>query len=175
MSRNTPYPTLAGGVRAFDNAFHVVIIYEDYASGSSALDTYQRLLSEFGREFDFRISVWRLDVMRDSKLMQDAVSNAVKADAIILATRWDELPIEIKQWVDAWAVQKRGQAAVLIALLDSTSVVDRPSAVRGYLAKAAASAGMNFLVQEISSVSHRRVPIWELSGQFGSEGWGLNE
>jgi hypothetical protein len=176
MSGNTPNATVAHRCLKVDNAFHVVIVYEDYAAGRSAVDTYQRLLAEFGTEFDFRISIWRFDVVESPKLMQHAVCDAVKADVIIVATHHDELPIPIKQWVDAWVAEKGGQPALLIALLNSEGGdADRPSRALEYLRKAAVSAGMDFLAQEMQSRRDRPTPDWRLSSQRASEPWGINE
>jgi hypothetical protein len=174
MRGKLPRTALVNPSSEIGQPFHIAIVYDDTASGRCAMETYQWLLSGFGREFDFHARIWRFGDIQASELSEDTISDAIKADAIILATLRPELPIEIKRWVDAWAGQKRGHTAVLIALLAAYED-SRPSGTHDYLKRAAANAGMDFLVQEIQSPSQGTAAVWKSSGQLGSEGWGLNE
>lgn len=130
------------------------------------MDTYHLLLSKFGNEFDFRISLWRFDVLQECRMIENAVRDAVEADAIILATARDELPLAVQQWIDAWAPLKRGQTAALIALLD-----DGGSPAHHYLERAATTAELEFMVTE----SERLPPFPQFPNRPAREGWGLND
>ena len=163
-----------------DHRFRVAIVYEDRVVGRAAMDTYRRLHSEFEWQFDFHLNIWRFDLLQTPNFIGEAVRLTVEANAIILAThQCDELPEAIKQWVDESIPQKRGQTAILIALLQANSKqpgISFPTA--DYLKNAAANAGIDFLARQIRPVRRkvsssststdpdRRVPL---------EGWGLND
>jgi len=144
------------------------------------MDMYQQLLSRFGREFDFRISIWCFEVLQAPTLLEGSIYDAVTADAIIVAThRREDLPDGIKRWVEAWVPRKRGRKGMLIGLLDSAfEEGELLFGVQEYLETAAASAGIDFLVREIKP-AQRRIPPVSLEDQPGCrlapEGWGLNE
>ena len=113
------------------------------------MDTYQHLLSEFGRQFDFHLNIWRFDLLQVPNLMAEAVRNAVEAEIIILATHQrDNLPTMIERWFDAWIQQKHGQTAILIALFDFPSEPGVSFPLSDYLKNAANKAGVDFLQQQ---------------------------
>src|SRR5579871_2175717 len=133
------------------SAFHVMLAYEDYPAGRRAMDSCQLLLSEFDNESDFHISVWRFDALEGTTTFEDAICNAIQADAIIVATYQRELPIGVRQWIDAWVPQKRGQKAALIAFLQS----DYASSAWHYLDEAAARAGLDFFATALDQPQTR--------------------
>jgi hypothetical protein len=163
-----------------DDRFRVAIAYEDHVVGRVAMDTYQRLVSEFGSQFDFHLNIWRFDLFRAPNFMGEAVRIAADANAVILATHQrDELPEMIKRWVDAWIPQKRGRTAVLIALFDFDSELSGVSfPTFDYLKSAANGVGIDFLVRQTHSVKSRppSLPSFdEPTGHLPLEGWGLND
>jgi hypothetical protein len=161
-------------------AFRVVIVYEDYLAGESAMDTYRRLLSQFGRQFDFRVSIWRFGALATPNLIGASVHDAIQADAIIVATyAHDDLPASVRNWIDTWLPLKRGQTSILISLLKSIPGEPQASGeAEEYLRRAAASAGIEFLTREIPMVKEETLPrAVEIrpSYRLATEGWGLNE
>ena len=161
------------------NVFRVLIVYEDYPSGQRAMETYQRLLSEFGRDFDFRISIWSFGVLQCARLNEHAIHDAVGADAIILSGPLHRgLPVEIKRWIEGWALQKIGKEAVLIALLGAKSGQDEMMSTGSYLKEIAAKAEMDFLIEELQSPTNEAGTILsatQMGGYAAYEGWGLND
>ena len=158
-----------------DSAFRVVIAYEDYAAGRSAMDTYHLLLSRFGRELDFRISIWPFEVLQGSRF-DAAVRDAVVADAIIVAThRRDGLPEPVQNWVDGWTARKEGRVALLIALFDGPPGASFP--MHDYFKSAAGRAGIDFLANRIESERDRSqaASVFTRTSREGPEGWGLND
>jgi hypothetical protein len=152
-------------------AFHVVIVYENDVAGSRAIDLHHVLLSQFGHEFDFQLSIWSFNALYCTKLNQDAVRDAIDATAIILAIDLgNELPVEIRKWIDAWVPKKIGQPALLIALLGPDRNL---SAARDYLRNAAIRADMDFLVEIQHSKNGNSPPL--PPNRLAFEGWGLNE
>ena len=157
-----------------DKAFRVLIVYDDAAAGRCGMESYQRLLSQFGQEFDFQIRLWSFEILQGTGLNELAARDAIEADAIILATHFgDELPAGIKRWMEGWIPQKRGRKAAMIALVGATA-----AGTRDYLKQVSADAGMDFLSREIQSEQHSRRPPWTFVPPDDGrryEGWGLND
>jgi hypothetical protein len=166
-----------GRSQGVERIFRVLLVYEDYICGKSAMDIYQRVFLNFGRDLDFRISIWRLDALRES--LPALVRDAVEADAIIIAThRWDELPVAIRRWTEDWIPKKRGRPAVLIALFDPAPDREQARGAYDYLKKAAAGAGIDFMVQDIRPMRNRAALFATDSytnNRLAPEGWGLND
>src|SRR5690242_18789326 len=90
-----------------DRHFQVVIVYEDYSTGRGAMDTYHLLLSRFGRELDFRISMWPFEFLQDTRF-DAAIRAALGADAIIVAAHpRGDLPGPVKRWLQVWTRLKK--------------------------------------------------------------------
>lgn len=169
-------------------SFNVVIAYEDFRAGKRAMDMCKPLVSLLGSEVQFRNSMWKFDILRSEKLNRIAIGDAIEADIIIVATTQPgDLPEQIKEWVESWVPEKRGQTAALLALMDFPPPEDGvPSLSYNYLEKAAANAGIDFLPQ-IVQPSGDQEPAWpgvaletsavssRVVNRPAPEGWGLND
>lgn len=128
--------------------FNVVIVYEDFAAGKHAKETYDYLVHQLGRDYQFNNQMWKFDVLGNSKLKEMAVKDATEADLIIVSTHGiGELPPEVKSWLDQWLAQK-GHAMALVTLVDrpQTDGLER-SSIRSYLQALARKAKMDFFAQ----------------------------
>src|SRR6185436_10810805 len=97
------------------------------------------LVAELGVDVQLRCSMWKFEVLRIPKLRRIAVSDAVEADVIVVATGSSgEVSAEVKQWIESWVPEKRGQTAALVALLQAAAMesID-PAAAEKYLKTAA--------------------------------------
>jgi hypothetical protein len=172
------------------SAFRVVMAYDDFIAGKRAMDACNFLVFQLGGEIELRSSMWKFDILRNAKLNQIAVDDAIEADVIIVASAPNAgLPEEVRNWIDGWVSQKRGQTAALVALLDFTGGDDTASTLAyAFLKGAAASADIDFLPQEIRSIEKKMPPLPiapsgkgprpladPLGGRPGPEGWGLND
>lgn len=129
--------------------FNVVIVYEDFAAGKHAKETYDYLVHQLGRDFDFTNQMWKFDVLGNSKMNELAVKDAIMADLIIISTHGkDELPAEVKSWIEHWVTLK-SNAMALVYLVDQPSIQEAPeaAATRSYLQDAARRAGIGFFAQ----------------------------
>jgi hypothetical protein len=172
--------TFASRKTETDNAFHVLIVYEDTRCGQRATDTYQRLRSQFGREFDFRISIWSFSVLQCARLNDQAVQDAIRANAIIIAANFrNEPPAEIKKWIDGWVSQKRNNSAILIALLHArTNQPEATDCMHDYFRDIATQAGMDFLMEDFKPVETSPLPpafLTQTNNGMTYEAWGLND
>lgn len=129
--------------------FSVVIVYEDFAAGKHAKETYDYLVHQLGHDFDFSNQMWKFDVLGNSKMNELAVKDAVMADLIIVSTHGtDELPAEVKAWLEHWVATKTN-AMALVYLVDHPNIQESPesAATRSYLQDAARRAGIGFFAQ----------------------------
>jgi hypothetical protein len=102
--------------------FQTLVLYEDFAAGSWARDTCNLIMAKLGDEFELRCSMWKFEVLRNTKLNQLAAAEATEADTIIVAAHGSSpLPVEVTTWVDAWLPARGDHPAVLIAPVDSAS------------------------------------------------------
>lgn len=171
--------------------FQALVLYEDFAAGRRATETCNLLMAKLGDEFELRCSMWKFEVLRNTKLHEMAAAEATEADTIIIAAHGaSPLPEEVTSWVDAWLPLRSDQPAALIALVDSAfHRGDRSSAIHEYLRSVAAAANLEFLTQvaaflpdqsvvsgfppntDAGSVQSADAPRWSVSERH----WGINE
>jgi hypothetical protein len=190
MTMRLPQGLAAGADKGHKGVFRVVMAYDDFTSGKRAMDACHFLGFQLGGGVELRSSMWKFDILRNARLNEIAVADAIEADVIIVANAPDAgLPEEVARWVEAWVPRKRGQTAALVALLDFTGKDPRESAQAYALLKgAAASASIDFLPQEIRGpdnamaafppVPLKKVPRARadaVTSRPPPEGWGLND
>ena len=144
-SRTLAQPNLESENRP---TFNVVIVYEDFAAGKHAKETYDYLVQQLGRDFDFNNQMWKFDVLGNSKMKEMAVKDAVVADLVVLSSHGvGELPDEVKSWIEQWTAQP-GNAMVLVALMDRPEdEASEPSSIRAYLQGVARKSKLDFFAQ----------------------------
>jgi len=125
-------------------ALNVVIAYEDLETGKRAMKTYDYLVEHLGDQCLFANQMWKFDVLSVSKLREIAAKDAAAADIIMIAAHeGNQLPREVKAWIEQWLSYKT-HASALVGLFGVESV-DNP--VRDYLAGIAKRAKIEFFCQ----------------------------
>ena len=110
------------------------------------MQLYRMLLEHLGSDFEFRINLWKLDILANSELRQIAANDATAASMIIICLdHQSELNSPARQWIDSWAQHKASHRALLALLVGDKSAALSPAEV--YLKNAAAEANMDFLLQ----------------------------
>jgi hypothetical protein len=145
MRNSVVCPSLTASKVDEDPAFNVVIAYEDFDTGKHARRTYDFLVQHLGDESRFRNQMWKFDVLGVPKLKQMAAKDAAAADIIIISAHGlNELPSEVKAWIELWTKEKI-HAMALVGLFDPGECASNP--VRSYLEDVAAHAGLEFFAQ----------------------------
>lgn len=134
--------------------FSVVIAYEDFETGKHAKRTYDFLVENLGREYNFVNQMWKFEVLTIPKLREIAAEDAAKADIIIISSHGRELPDQTKIWIESWLEQPRNPLA-LVALFDSPWRYETND-VRDYLAEVARRGEMEFFAQDESATGMKR-------------------
>ncbi|MDB6124252.1 MAG: hypothetical protein JWQ71_3245 [Pedosphaera sp.] len=128
--------------------FNVVIAYEDFAAGKHAKETYDFLVHQLGKDYEFTNQMWKFDILGNAKMREMAVKDAEEADLIIISTHGTgELPTEAKSWIDQWVAHK-GHAMALVNLVDRPSGAEGEVApLKSYLQNVAKKAHIDFFSQ----------------------------
>lgn len=138
------FPSFNSSDKEINSALNVVIVYEDLETGKRAMKTYEYMVQQLGDQCLFANQMWKFDVLAVPKLKEMAAKDAAAADIIIVSAHaGNELPAEVKTWVDLWLSYKT-HASALVGLFGTESV-DNPA--RTYLADVAKRARMEFFCQ----------------------------
>lgn len=134
---------------------NVVIVYEDFETGTHAKKTYDYLVENVRPECRFTNQMWKFDVLSIPKLSEIAVRDAASADIVILSSHGGELPGHVKSWVESW-LNTPGAPLALVVLFDSQ--LPETWATREYLAGVARRGKMAFFAQPDDWPDRRLTP-----------------
>ncbi len=173
--------------------FDLVLTYEDTATRNQAMQLYDHLAQNLLDDYDFQCSWWRLGLLRDPVLLDQAGDAAADANMLILALRsGDALSESARKWIETWVPRKDDRKSALVALIGGNEPADRaPSAVQLYLQRIARVAKMDFFahtfdlesekprysVDSITERARRVTPVLDdiLHTGAGVPRWGINE
>jgi|SRR5881296_2175125 len=124
-----------------------IMAYDDVSSAKRGKAAWDQVLKTLGDSYSMALRLWKFEVLRIPELKEVAVSEAAKADLIFIAASGsNDIPTEVKAWIELWLRQKRNHPSALVALCDpSTATVDQSRAqCVAYLRDVAHRAGMDF-------------------------------
>lgn len=99
--------------------FQVVLIYEDFEMGILGQNVFDQITKEVGGESAARLTVWGFDFFHTPELTHAVSRQAVAADVIIVAPRDpNQLPPQVRGWLEEWPPHRSLQSGVLIAIFD---------------------------------------------------------
>ena len=98
--------------------FNVVLAYDEIAGGMRAKELFDDLVRRHGDLFKFICQIWNFAVMREPELFEAAVRDASKAEMIVIATRKNQFPNHVRQWIGRWLPRKGAASPTLVALLN---------------------------------------------------------
>jgi hypothetical protein len=130
-------------------ALNVTVLYEDEETRQWAMETHQRVASVAGPE-GLKTTWWRISDLSQPGVLAGAVSTAMRADVLIVASHAAEgLPLPFYVWVEQWMPHRLQPAGALIALLPKKQKGDsRAGRLEEYLRAAARQSRLDFLVKE---------------------------
>jgi hypothetical protein len=190
----TSLPTLEKATYEGENrpTLNVVIVYEDFAAGKHAQETYDFLVNQLGQDFDFSNQMWKFDVLDIPKMRELAVRDTAASDLVLVSTHGaGELPDGAKCWLNEWAGNK-GNTKALVALVDRPAdLFGEVTSIRSCLQEAARRAGVDFFGQpdelpaleedfSVQQISERAQQTSALLTDFIHQSaddthWGINE
>src|SRR5205823_14046115 len=97
-----------------------------------------------------RATWWKIGELNQPGVLAGAVSMAMRAKLIVVATRGAEgLPLPFYVWVNGWLPHRFSAAGALVALLGTPEEPGcQPGRVKDYLRAAARLGRLDFLMQE---------------------------
>ena len=146
--------------------FKVLIMYEDFGTGKRAKKGLDYVAEELGNDFEFRHSMWRLDILQDPKLNILAAPALAEADLLIISLRGEgQIPAKIRVLIDTWLAEKANRDCALVALFEAAASAPR-SSVYPCLANLARQHGLDFLEQAVSEPEDQDEPSLKLVWVF---------
>jgi hypothetical protein len=154
------------GVRSPPTPFNVLIIYEDFGTGKRAKKGLDYVAEELGNDFEFRHSMWRLDILQDPKLNVMAAPALAEADLLIISLRGEgQLPAEVRALIDMRLAEKTNRDCALVALFEGAASAAR-TPVYACLANLARQHGLDFFEQAVWDVENHEEPSLKLIWVF---------
>ena len=158
---------MPSGERSSPATFNVVLIYEDFETRERARKSLDYLGQEFGNDFEFRLTMWRLDVLQDPKLNALAAPSLAEADLLIVSLRCErQVPDKILALIDERLAQTVNPECALVAPFERSAPLTR-SSVYGCLATLARRHGFDLFEQAISDAEDQAEPSLKLVWAFG--------
>jgi acetylornithine deacetylase/succinyl-diaminopimelate desuccinylase-like protein len=103
----------AGGV-------DVLLVYEDFSTGLRARQAFEKVARQLKLDADFKVNLWKFDLLREPALLERAATEAAQADIVFLSAHGqDELPEAAHTWFDQWFERRDGKPCALVVLLDT--------------------------------------------------------
>lgn len=101
-------------------SFTVLLAYEDLRAGVRARQAFEHVASKLELEVDYKVDLWKFDLLRDPALREQAVIEAARADIVFLSAHGaGELPGVVSQWLEQWLDRRGGEPAALAVLMDT--------------------------------------------------------
>ena len=108
-----------GGEALVKPAAGVLLLYEDLGTALRATQSLDLLPGQLSDQAGCSTRLWRLDLLGEPLLAEQAAIEAAAADVIILSLHGrNELRAEVRNWLSRWLDHKEDRPYALAALLD---------------------------------------------------------
>ena len=115
----------------------VMMLYQDERSRLWATRAAE-YVEQVTRHTHVRCTWWKLEDLFNPGVLAGAVSKAMRADIILLATPAAEgLPLPVYFWVNSWLPHRRNGSGLLVGLLGQPQKAPEAGRVRRYLEQVA--------------------------------------
>ena len=129
--------------------FDLVVAYEDTSTRNRAIHLYDHLAQQLIDDYDFQCTWWKMDLLVNRTLLEQAADATAEANMIIVAVRaGSELPRIAREWIDAWTPRKDTRKSALVALIGGLGQESHDSAIQTQLEKIAHQTHMDFFAHE---------------------------
>ena len=145
-----------------EEALSALIAYEDSVTRDRAMRMCDRLVEKFWKDFEFDISWWRFDFLRDAELAQAAASTAARSDLVLISAHGGrELPAAVSHWIETWVARRGPRSGILAAMIGTGEDPFKGlTPIHVFLREAAQRANMDYLPQSMDA------PLNKLDGSI---------
>jgi hypothetical protein len=103
----------------FSFSLNILVLYEDFTAGLQAKEWLDRLAHQLEYEAEFDANLWRFDVLRAPAFAEHAISDAAKADIIVLSAHTGVgLLAPVGEWLNQCLRLRANQSTALVVLLE---------------------------------------------------------
>lgn len=168
-------------------ACQILILHEDFAAYTQAVEVCRRLMEQFAAELDFNIKCWNFIELTEPNCARHAAKTAAVADILLLSLRTAELPPVFERWLENFFILRSApDGALALVVNNSENRATSLATVLARLEQMAGLLGMDFvplLSRETADldliVPSETQPVLAsplyLSEQPQFDHWGLNE
>jgi len=98
---------------------NVLVAYDNFGSGCRAMTLLKRIAGRGRVRGELTHVMWRFDLMADAAFFELAVSAAVAANVVVIATAEEyQLPRTVREWVVQWLLRKADVPQALVATFE---------------------------------------------------------
>ena len=139
---------LEGATNPVKARLDVLLLYEDLGTALRAKHSLDLLPGQFGGAAGLETRLWRLDLLGEPLLAEQAAIEAAAADLIVLSLHGrTALRAEVRHWLGRWLNHKWDRAYALAALLDPQPArAGGHNRVLAYLKRVAEAAGADLFI-----------------------------
>jgi hypothetical protein len=144
--------TLTGG----SNGPNIVFVYQDNECHGWAKAISEKIIRLTGGQCQ-RTSWWKISDLTAPGILAGAVSSALRADLIVVASQSEGLPLPFYVWVNLWWPNRSEAPGALLAITGvGVQKLSRADRIGDYLRVVAEQAHMNFLLVEKQTAFARK-------------------
>jgi hypothetical protein len=122
MAARTPRVNPESGDTPVKQLLKVLVLYEELGTALRAKRSLDLLPEQLGVDVERGTHLWRLDLLQQPMLAEQAAIEAASSDLIVLSLRNRAgLPAELQRWLNRWLDLKADRPYALAALLDPQS------------------------------------------------------
>jgi hypothetical protein len=138
-----------GGSLSLNLPCQVVLAYEDLETARHAQGSYNFVLRRLEQSLAATSSLWKFNLLQNTKLRRMAAREAAEADVGIISTHANcELPPAVKEWLEELLTLRNSVPANLVVVFpDTCDSYPERTATQKYLQDAATRGGMKFLAE----------------------------
>jgi hypothetical protein len=134
----------------------IAFLYQDQESHGWAKEVSEKIIRLTGGHGQ-RTSWWKINDLTAPGILAGAVSSALRADLIVVATQAQGLPLPFYVWVNLWWPNKSEAPGGLLAITGARDhILSRADRIGDYLRIVAEQAHMNFLLLEKQTANNKR-------------------
>jgi hypothetical protein len=136
--------------QSWKDASHLAVLgaYEDSAAGARVYEFCRQLSKTLGQRCEITKVACPFNEFCIPQFRAVAASEAAVSDLIIIAAhRAENLPAEVRSWIEMWLGQAGSRPKVLVALFDAV-YQGNPDPLKTYLKEVAERGQMQLVVQE---------------------------